>query len=138
MESSTRHKLFICAAICAALVLAGCGSGATTPVTDAAGQPCGQGDSACHLASVDGHASPTPEQIVPYRDALTALRPKCVEPEQRLVEFAFAGAQDLHRHRQPDSALQVLRELDRSVPPSAGRTSCQGALAAYLVLRERR
>ncbi len=110
-----------------ALTVAGCAGGVAAPAQPPAAAEASDAES---LMALDGAWS-----VTEYEGALTALGPKCLEPDDRLAALAFGTQQVLAEAGVDESLLSILRSLGASIPPELGETNCQGVLAGYVVLR---
>jgi Flp pilus assembly protein TadD len=106
------------------LVVAGCAN------TNDAASADQTASAAQHLASVTG------ENAVEIQDAMDTLAPSCTQSEDELAGLAYAGVDDLKKNGIAMGAVEVMRQLQASVPASSAPMDCAQVLAAWLVLEE--
>lgn len=104
----------------AGILVAGCGASSPPAVSNAA-----------RLADIGGHPGAANE----IQAHLSSLDSKCTEDEAAIagsIDFAY---KDLRKYDVGEPMTAVAANIDKSVPP-LGRVSCQGVVAAFLVLTE--
>jgi hypothetical protein len=85
------------------------------------------------LLARDDHAI----RIAPYEYGLNRVVPKCRETRHKVAAEVWATKGVLRQDGYREKNLTLLRALNRSIPPSLGRTNCGQVLAALVVLIEK-
>ena len=72
--------------------------------------------------------------VVPYRRAMAALTSKCTERPIRVADHIEFAHKYLANRGFLVTRLYIVRQINKSIPRSLGKTRCADIVAAWLVL----
>jgi hypothetical protein len=121
-----RHRALAVAALCVALSLAVAGTSGASVVAK-------KKSPAYKLAVIDGEV-PVPGTVRQYKIPLNALATKCTNKKIRLADMTVAS-RDLLRDGGLDySLLEILQQVNLSIPTGTPEQPCEDIFSAWVVL----
>jgi hypothetical protein len=87
------------------------------------------------MATIDEGAPPNASLVATYASTLDSLEPKCDESRSKIGDMSVVSRDLLEDKGIRATLLQILRDVDRSIPAEFGEQPCADIFASYVTLR---